>query len=62
MTVDYFIIGQGLAGTSVARRIEQAGKSVLVIDDGLKSSSSLVAAGMWNPIVFKRLNKSWKAD
>lgn len=62
MTFDYLIIGQGLAGTSMARRLEQAGKSILVIDDGLKSSSSLVAAGMWNPIVFKRLNKSWKAD
>ncbi len=34
----------------------------MVIDDYHKANSSLIAAGMFNPIVFKRLNKSWMAD
>lgn len=59
---DFLIIGQGLAGTALSFELSRRGCSVLVMDDGFKSSSSMVAAGMWNPIVFKRLNKSWKAD
>ena len=35
--------------------------SVLVIDEPSLSSCSRVAAGIWNPIVFKRLTQSWLA-
>lgn len=34
----------------------------MVIDDPALSSSSRVAAGIWNPIVFKRLTQSWLAS
>lgn len=34
----------------------------MVIDKPELSSSSKVAAGIWNPVVFKRLTKSWLAD
>jgi len=56
------ILGQGLAGSTLAMRFFDQGKDFLVIDNGRKNSSSEVAAGMWNPIVFRKLNKSWKAD
>ena len=39
----------------------KANYSVLVIDEPSLSSCSRVAAGIWNPVVFKRLTKSWLA-
>lgn len=38
------------------------GCKVLVIDQPELSSCSKVAAGIWNPVVFKRITKSWMAD
>ena len=59
---DFIIVGQGLAGTILAYTLLKKGKTVLVIDDSSLSSCSRVAAGNMNPIVFKRLAKSWLAD
>ena len=53
---DYLILGQGLAGSLLAWHLLQAGKRVLVIDDGLRSSSSKVAAGLINPLAGMRFN------
>ncbi len=55
------IIGQGLAGSILAYSLDQMGYDVVIIDDGRLSSSSKVAAGMWNPISFKNLHESWLA-
>lgn len=62
MNKPILILGQGLAGSVLAMRLNDLGKEFLVIDNHRKSSSSEVAAGMWNPIVFRKLNKSWKVD
>lgn len=35
---------------------------VRIIDDGHLSSSSMVAAGMWNPVSFVRMSPSWYVD
>src|ERR1035437_1955240 len=59
---DYIIVGQGIAGTVLAYSMIKEGLSILVIDDKTLSSCSKVAAGNFNPIVFKRLVKSWMAD
>lgn len=56
------ILGQGIAGTVLAFRLLERGIEFVIFDDGYKSSSSMVAAGLWNPIVFRRINKSWMAD
>lgn len=56
------IVGQGLAGTTLAHRLLARNESVYIVDDNHAHSSSMVAAGLWNPIVFKRMNKSWMAD
>ncbi|WP_294041199.1 NAD(P)/FAD-dependent oxidoreductase [Thiolapillus sp.] len=55
---DYLIIGQGLAGSLLAWRLINEGKSVCVLDDGHASSSSMVAAGVINPLAGKRFNHS----
>ena len=61
-TVNYLIVGQGIAGSVLALSLLKRGKKILVIDEPSLSSCSKVAAGLYNPIVFKRLSKSWKAD
>lgn len=60
--LDFMIVGQGLAGSILALSLIKSGKSVCVIDKSNLSSSSRIAAGIWNPVVFKRLAKSWLAD
>lgn len=62
MDFDYLIVGKGLAGTVLAHTFLRSGKKVLVIDDEPESSSSHVAAGVFNPITGKRMVKSWKAE
>jgi glycine oxidase len=60
--VDYLIVGQGLAGTILAHTLLKKEKSVVIIDNTALSKASRVAAGLYNPVVFKRLVKSWMAD
>lgn len=57
----FLIVGGGLAGISVAIRLLEAGQQITIIDDG-KNASSIIAAGMVNPMVFRRMNKSWRLD
>lgn len=59
---DYIIVGQGLAGTILHFHLWERGKKVLVIDHNHEKSASIVAAGMYNPIVFKRVTKGWRVD
>jgi glycine/D-amino acid oxidase-like deaminating enzyme len=60
--IDFLIVGQGIAGSVLALTFIKAGYSVGIIDQPSLSSSSKIAAGIWNPVVFKRLTKSWMAD
>ena len=46
----------------LALTLMKRGCKVLVIDQPELSSCSKVAAGIWNPVVFKRITKSWMAD
>jgi glycine oxidase len=62
MKKDYLLVGQGIAGSVLAFSLLQAGKSVDVVDNNPDSSSSKIAAGLYNPIVFKRIVKSWMVD
>ena len=59
---DYIIVGQGIAGTVLAQTLLKQGKSVIIIDKKELSKASKIAAGLYNPVVFKRLVKSWMAD
>ena len=60
--IDYIIVGQGLAGSVLAYSLMQQNQKVLVVDEATEISSSKIAAGLCNPLVFKRLTKSWMID
>ena len=62
MQINYLIIGQGLAGTLLAKELLATNESFLIIDAFKESTSTKVAAGMYNPISGKRMVKSWNAD
>ena len=59
--VDFLIVGQGIAGAMMAWHLMKAGKTVLVVDNGLPSASK-VAAGLFNPVTGRRFVKSWRID
>lgn len=59
---DFLICGAGLAGTTLAWTLHQAGFSIAISDVAGLSSASRLAPGVWNPVVFKRLTYSWKAE
>ncbi len=61
-TVDYIIIGQGLAGSCLALQLIFRNKAVVVFDQPHFNHSTSVAAGLFNPITGKMLAKSWQAD
>jgi len=61
-THDTLIIGQGLAGSALAWHLVEAGQRVVVIDDGHRSSSSLVAAGLVNPLAGMRFGRRPQVD
>ncbi len=56
------LLGGGLAGMVLAFRLYEEKVPFLIIDQPSLSSSSKVAAGLWNPVVFKRMSKSWMAE
>ncbi|WP_162304377.1 NAD(P)/FAD-dependent oxidoreductase [Maribellus luteus] len=60
--VRFLIVGQGLAGTMLAFEMQEHNIPFRIVSSPNKSKASLVAAGMINPLVFKRLTKSWMAD
>ncbi len=62
MHTDYLIIGGGLAGLCFASYCRQHDKTFLIIDSPKKSKSSLVAVGLYNPVVLKRFTAIWQAD
>lgn len=61
-SVDYIVVGQGLAGSAIALQLLKAGKIILVIDEASKNTSSQVAAGLFNPVTGKNAVKTWRAD
>ena len=60
-TVDYIIVGQGVAGSCMALQLLENNKSFLVIDDNAHKASA-IAAGIYNPVVLKRFAVVWNAQ
>ncbi|WP_439130579.1 NAD(P)/FAD-dependent oxidoreductase [Polaribacter sp.] len=60
MKVDYIIVGLGLAGLAFAEELINANKSFLVFEDD-SQTSSLVAGGVYNPVILKRFTPVWNA-
>jgi glycine oxidase len=59
---DFIIVGRGLAAASLMHAFYEEGITFLTVGDRRLSRCSQVAAGIYNPIVFKRMNASWMAD
>ncbi len=62
MTVDFLIVGQGIAGSVLAWTLDQRGCTVLLVDAPALPSASAVAAGLVNPLTGRKLVRTWKAD
>ena len=58
--IDYIIVGLGLAGLAFAEELFNANKSFLVFEDD-SQTSSLVAGGVYNPVILKRFTPVWNA-
>ena len=54
--LDFLIVGQGIAGSCLAWELCQAGHNIQIVDNHHHAASSLVAAGMVNPISGWRLS------
>ena len=52
--IDYLIVGSGLAGIAFAETALQHHKEIFVIDNN-RTSSSQVAAGIYNPVILKKI-------
>lgn len=61
-SINYIIVGQGLAGSALALQLISSGKTVKVFDEPDRNRCSTVAAGLFNPITGKMLTKTWMAD
>ncbi|WP_281541302.1 NAD(P)/FAD-dependent oxidoreductase [Maribacter aestuarii] len=59
--VDYLVVGLGLAGTSFCETLYRNNKSFVVFNDD-SQTSSLVAGGLYNPVILKRFTLSWNAE
>ncbi len=51
---DFLIIGQGVVGSFLAWELLKRDKQISIVDDGHKHSSSMVSAGIINPVIGKR--------
>ena len=60
--IDFLIVGQGLAGSALAMRCSKRRYKILVLDDPSQNRSSMVAAGLFNPVTGKKMVKTWLAD
>lgn len=59
--IDFLIIGSGLAGISFSEAVLNNNQSVLVFDNG-SQNSSMIAGGLYNPVILKRFSEVWKAQ
>jgi glycine/D-amino acid oxidase-like deaminating enzyme len=62
IATSYIIVGQGLAGTTLAWSLYKENIPFVIIDNHHQHCASKVAAGLYNPVVFKRMVKSWMVD
>ncbi|MBZ9631637.1 FAD-binding oxidoreductase [Salegentibacter sp. LM13S] len=59
--LDYIVVGLGLSGIAISRRLEERDKKFVVFEDN-SQKSSLVAGGLFNPVILKRFTLAWNAN
>jgi len=60
MKLDYIIVGLGLAGLAFTEELIAANKTFVVFENNFQTSS-LVAGGVYNPVILKRFTPVWNA-
>ncbi|MGO2356932.1 NAD(P)/FAD-dependent oxidoreductase [Mesonia sp.] len=58
---DAIVVGFGLSGLSVSKRLEENNKKILIISEA-GSNASKVAGGVFNPVVLKKFNLAWNSQ
>ena len=58
--LDYLVVGLGLAGSTFCALLEEKGKTYHVFNDG-SQQASVVAGGLYNPVILKRFTMAWRA-
>jgi glycine oxidase len=61
-TWDAVVVGQGIAGTTLAWQLTFAGQRVLLLDPNRPHTTSKIAAGLITPITGQRLAMSWQVE
>jgi len=59
---DQIVVGGGLAGSVLVYQLTQQGQNVCWIHSKQKKSSTAIAAGLINPLVFRYLTPVWKVN
>lgn len=59
--VDYIIVGCGLAGIHFCEYLK-ANKKTFIVFDNKSQHSSVVAGGLYNPVILKRFTSVWKSN
>ncbi|HUH45914.1 MAG TPA: FAD-dependent oxidoreductase [Arenibacter sp.] len=58
--IDFLVVGLGLAGISFCEVLDNNQRSFKVVSDR-SQASSVVAGGLYNPVILKRFTLAWKA-
>ena len=58
---DYIVVGGGLAGLLLGWELKKLNKSFVIFSNDQPASSS-VAAGTWNPVAFRQMIPTWRAQ
>lgn len=60
--IDFLIVGQGLAGTVLSHKLHQKGFNIRVVENFVSNSASRIAAGVFNPVTYRKLKMAEFAD
>ena len=60
--IDFFIVGQGIVGTVLSHQLMEKGNSVHVFDSFKNNSASRIAAGVFNPVAYRKLKRAEFVD
>ena len=59
---DFIIVGQGISGTVLSHKLLENGNSVCVFDSFKANSATRIAAGVFNPVAYRKLKMAEFAD
>ncbi len=61
-SVDYLIVGGGIAGLSLAHYLEKEQEDFIIVNQNLPGAATKVSAGIINPVTGQRFVFSWKYE